>query len=80
MNDTNKIVNEFEPDYTYPHGDTLLEVMNELNIAIADLAYSTGTSQSHIKEVLQGVLAVTTGFAEQLEKALGIPASFWNNL
>lgn len=46
----------------------------------AVLAERTGRSKKTINEIIQGKAAITPDTALQLEKVLGVPASFWNNL
>lgn len=76
----NKISNQFQPDYAYPPGDTLIEVLNTIGMTQADLAKRTGRPRKTINNIIQGKNAITAETALQLELALGIPASFWHNL
>lgn len=73
------IVNEFSPDYVSPPGDTLAEVLEARQMKQKELAGRTGRSAKHINEIIKGIAAITPAAAIQLERALGIPASFWNN-
>src|SRR2546422_545901 len=70
----------YSPDYAVPPGDTLLEVMESLGITQADLAERTGRPTKRINEIVKGKAAITPETALQLERVLGVPASFWNNL
>ncbi len=74
-----EIQNEFLPDYVSPPGDTLLEVLESLGMSQAELARRTGRPKKTINEIIQGKAAITPDTALQLELALGVPASFWNN-
>ena len=46
----------------------------------AELAESTGRPRKTINEIIAGKAEITAETALQLERVLGIPASFWNNL
>jgi len=45
-----------------------------------DLAARTGTPLKTINGIIKGEGAISSGTAQQLERVLGIPATFWNNL
>jgi len=75
----NKIVNEYEPDFVSSPGETLLETIEYLGISQVDLAIRTGRPSKTINEIIKGKTAITTETALQLERALGVPASFWMN-
>src|SRR5216117_4117994 len=70
----------YSPDYAVPPGDTLLEVIESLGITQAELAERTGRPKKTINEIIQGKAAITPETALQLERVLGVHASFWNNL
>ena len=72
--------NEFEPDFVLLPGETLQEVLEERGISQANLAERTGRPKKTINEILQGKAAITPETALQLERVLGVPAAFWNNL
>lgn len=61
-------------------GETLKEVLEERNYTQKELALRTGFSEKHISKVLSGDNNISPSFAKQLEYALGITSSFWNNL
>jgi addiction module HigA family antidote len=67
------------PDYAIPPGATLLETLEALGIPQAGLARRTGRPLKTINEIIKGKAAITPETALQLEKVLGMPASFWNN-
>ncbi|MFV2073095.1 MAG: HigA family addiction module antitoxin, partial [Thermoanaerobaculales bacterium] len=75
-----KATSEFEPDFVSLPGDTLQEVLDERGISQANLAERTGRPKKTINEIVQGKAAITPETALQLERVLGIPAAFWNNL
>jgi len=70
--------NQYCPDEVSPPGETLLEVLEERGMTQADLAERTGQPRKTINEIIKGKAAITPETALQLEKALGVPASFWN--
>ncbi len=71
---------EFEPDFVSLPGETLQEVLEERGISQANLAERTGRPKKTINEIVQGKTAITPETALQLERVLGVPATFWNNL
>ena len=75
-----KIENRFKPDYAVPPGVTLSETLEALGMSQADLAERTGRPKKTMNEIVKGKAAITPETALQLERVLGIPASFWNNL
>jgi HTH-type transcriptional regulator/antitoxin HigA len=71
----------FEPNYAVPPpGETLRETLESLGMSQAELAQRTGRPKKTINEIIKGKAAITAETAIQLERALGVPASFWNNL
>lgn len=76
----NKEQNEFRPDYAVPPGETLLETIEALGMSQAELADRMGRPRKTINEIIKGKAAITPETAIQLERVLGVPASFWNNL
>lgn len=61
-------------------GETLKEVLDDRNILQKELAIRTGITEKHISNVINGKKKISPKFAKDLEYALGIDASFWNNL
>jgi addiction module HigA family antidote len=77
MIETNK--NQYLPDGVSSPGETLSETLEELEISQAQLAERMGRPKKTINEIIKGKTAITPETALQLEKVLGVPASFWNN-
>jgi addiction module HigA family antidote len=75
-----QVQNQYIPDYAVPPGETLLETIQTLGMAQAELAERTGRPLKTINELVKGKVAITPETALQLERVLGVPASFWNNL
>ncbi len=74
-----EIKNEYTPEIiTFP-GVTLAEALEERSMSQAELSERTGRPRKTINEIIKGRTAITPETAIQLERVLGIPASFWNN-
>jgi HTH-type transcriptional regulator/antitoxin HigA len=71
---------DFQPDYTVIPGATLRETLETMGLTQSDLAERTGRPKKTINEIVQGKAAITPETAIQLERVLGIPATFWNDL
>lgn len=74
------IQNQYTPDYVSPPGETLEEILEEREMSQAELALRMGRPRKTISEIINGHAAITPETALQLERVLGIPARFWNNL
>jgi len=70
----------FAPSYTFPPGDTLAEVLKSRGMHQSDLAERAGLTTKAINEIVKAKARLTPTTALQLERVLGIPAGFWNNL
>jgi len=62
-----------------PPGDTLQEHLDFMGMSQAELAERMGRPKEKINDIIKGREPITTPTAFQLEKVLGIPASFWLN-
>lgn len=62
-----------------PPGDTILEHIDFIGMTQAELAERMGRPKEKINDVIKGREPITMTTAHQLEKVLGIPASFWVN-
>ena len=69
----------FEPDFAVPPGETLAEMLESLGMTQAELAERMGRPLKTINEIVAGKAMITADTALQLEKVLGVPASFWSN-
>jgi len=72
--------NEYTPDFVYPPGETVLETIEAKGMSQAELAVRTGYSKKTINQIIRGKAPITPEVALCLELALGVPASFWNQL
>ena len=70
----------FKPDYAVAPGETLRETLETLHMTQSELAERCGRPKKTINEIITGKAAVTAETALQLERVLGIPASFWTKL
>lgn len=75
---TKKLENEYLPDYVSPPGETLLETIEALGMSQTALAERTGRPKKTINEIINGKSSITPATALQLERVVGVPASFWN--
>jgi len=73
-------LNQFNPDYAVPPGETLAETLAAVGMSQGNLAVRTGRPVKTISEIINGKAAITPDTAIQFERVLGIPAGFWNNL
>jgi HTH-type transcriptional regulator/antitoxin HigA len=69
----------FEPNFAVPPGETLAETLKTLGMTQAELAERMGRPLKTINEIIAGKAMITADTALQLEKVLGVPASFWTN-
>ncbi len=69
----------FEPNFAIPPGETLAETLDTLGMTQAELAERMGRPLKTINEIVAGKAMITSDTALQLEKVLGVPASFWSN-
>lgn len=63
-----------------PPSETLLEVLESLNMTQKELAKRIGMSVKTINEIIKGKAPITAETALKLEIVLDTPASFWINL
>jgi HTH-type transcriptional regulator/antitoxin HigA len=73
-----KIENEYAPTDVSPPGLTLEEALEERGMSQAELSERAGRPKKTINEIVRGQAAITPDTAIQLERVLGIPATFWN--
>ena len=68
------------PDYLALPGETLAETLDELGMSQVELSKRISRPEKTISEIINGHKTITPDTAIQLERALDVPASFWNNL
>jgi HTH-type transcriptional regulator/antitoxin HigA len=76
---TERLENQYMPDYVTPPGETLEEILDTIGMSKAELAGRIGKTPKTIGEIIKHGAPITPATAMELEKALGTPASFWNN-
>lgn len=74
------VSNQYVPDYLVPPGEILEEYLESYRMTQTELADRTGLTQKTINEIIKGKLPITSETALKLERFLGRPAHFWNNL
>lgn len=62
-----------------PPGDTIQETIDAIGMSQIELAERMGRPKEKVNDIIKGREPITTATAFQLEKVLGIPASFWMN-
>lgn len=77
---SNSLANQFVPDYAIPPGETLSDTLEVLGMTQAELSERTGRPKKTINEIIKGKAPISPETALQLERVLGVPAAFWNNL
>lgn len=70
----------FAPDYTVPPGEILEEYLESAGMSQAELAQRTGLAAKTVNQIIQGKAPLTQDTALRLERVLGRPAHFWNQL
>jgi len=75
---TNTPPNEYAPSEVSPPGETLVELLSDLELPQSELAARMGRPRKTINEIAKGKAAITPETALELELVLGTPASFWN--
>lgn len=68
------------PDVAIPPGEGLAEELEAREIDCGSFAARLGISPRAFAKVLEGRAAITAPLALQLERELGIAATFWMNL
>ncbi|WP_031441899.1 ImmA/IrrE family metallo-endopeptidase [Arenibacter algicola] len=66
-------------EFLSPPGDTIQETIDIMGMSQAELAERMGRPKEKVNDVIKGREPISTNTAFQLEKVLGIPASFWLN-
>lgn len=72
--------NQYVPDYLVSPGEILAEYLEAYGMTQTELADRTGLTKKTINEIIRGKSPITPETALKLERSLGRPAHFWNNL
>ncbi len=76
---SDQLRNEYNPDVVTPPGETLQDILDALGMTKAELALRIGKTPKTVGEIINHYAPITPDMAADLEKAVGTPASFWNN-
>jgi HTH-type transcriptional regulator/antitoxin HigA len=68
---------QFRPDWVSPPGDTIMDVLRERHLSLADLAAHLGFTQEQAQGLIGGRTHVTIGIARRLAQLLGSSVEFW---
>jgi addiction module HigA family antidote len=74
------MLNQYTPNYLITPGEVLVEYLEAYSMTQAELAARTGLTKKTINEIIKGKSPITSETALKLERSLGRPAHFWNNL
>jgi len=67
-------------DFAIPPGETLREILEQIDMSQADLARRTGLTPKHVNQVVQGLAAISADVALRLERVTGVSARTWLRL
>lgn len=70
----------FVPDVPIPPGETIAELLEERGITQSDFAQLLGRTEKNVSQLVNGKAPIGHDLAIDLERVLGVPSSFWNNL
>ena len=68
------------PELLIHPGETIADLLEERGITEKELAQQAGVSESFLSDVIHGEKDISKGLAMGLERAVGVPSSFWLNL
>lgn len=69
----------FLPNWISPPGETISDILEEMNLSLVEFADQIGYSLNQAKDLIQGKAPLTNELATQLEYTLGASAEFWLN-
>lgn len=77
---TSSVESRWRPGWSLIPGEVLVEALEERGMTQTELARRMARPLKTISEIANGKAAITAETAIQLERALGMSASFWNGL
>lgn len=81
MSDYKKVMpTEYISPIPIPPGETIKEVIDELDMSQKEFAERLGISEKHLSFVINGKAEISRDLAEKLEYVLGIESLFWLGL
>ena len=69
----------YVPESVLPPGATIAEILEDRGITQGDFALLLGRTEKNVSQLVNGKAPVNHDTALELERVLGVPASFWNN-
>lgn len=69
-------MNEYQPDYCSHPGETLKELLDDMNMSLGVLDEHLNIGLRRLHQILDGQASITN-IAERLELIFNIPANFW---
>lgn len=69
----------WRPDVPVPPGATIREILDERGITQADFSVRLDRTEKFVSQLVNGKAPITYETALDLERVLGVPASFWNS-
>lgn len=70
----------YQPNYAVLPGDTIREQVEHCGWSHEEFATRLGTTSKALVRIFKGDQPITKNTAKELERVLGAPARFWNNL
>ena len=67
----------FQPDWASAPGETMTDILDKLDLPVADFARQIGQTLEGAADLLHGRATITISVARQLEKVLGASMEFW---
>lgn len=81
MNNNTKIKpKEYVAPVAIAPGETLKDILDEINMSQKELAARLDISEKHLTQVINGKAEISRDLADKLETVLGIDSIFWLNL
>jgi len=71
---------KFLPDELILPGETLKELLDEMNMTQSELSKRIAVTPKHINKIIKGEASITVETALKLENVFELPAKFWLNL
>jgi len=71
---TEKLQNQYAPDYVTPPGETLEQILGSIGMTKAELSDRIGKTPKHVGDIIKHGAPITPQTAMDLEKAIGTPA------
>ena len=69
---TEKLQNQYAPDYVTPPGETLEEILDSIGMTKAELSDRIGKTPKHVGDIIKHGAPITPQTAMDLEKVWGL--------